>query len=274
MVFTHLFNLSFFFPTPLSFLDLPIYETQARIYVFFCNILQKTITCKAPQNFQALFLRITTEPLKAGYHIFVFVLSQQYFLVLSSSLHIFEISRGIITIIIIKQLGGSVRDHLVHLPCNEQRQLQVGQVVQSPVQPDLRCMQRWGMHHLSLGNLLQCLITSPKNLLPQTQEGSKSPLFQFRTISSCHTTTDPKKKPIPFLQLPFRYRKAHISSPENLLVSGLNCPNSLSLKVELRDQFTCNFSHLYLSLNLESLKKRELVCTQKKKSDIICQISH
>ena len=46
------------------------------------------------------------------------------------------------------ELEGSLKGHLVLLSCNEQRHLQLDQVVQSPVQPDFEC-QGWGIHHLS-----------------------------------------------------------------------------------------------------------------------------
>lgn len=39
--------------------------------------------------------------------------------------------------------------HLEQPHCNEQRHLQIGQVAQYPVQPDLECFWAWGNHHLS-----------------------------------------------------------------------------------------------------------------------------
>ena len=53
------------------------------------------------------------------------------------------------------ELEGTLKGHLVQLPCNEQGHLQLEQVAQSPVQPDLECLQGWA----SLDNLFQCLIT-------------------------------------------------------------------------------------------------------------------
>ena len=42
-----------------------------------------------------------------------------------------------------------VGGHLVQPPCNQQGHLQLAQVAQSPVQPDLECFQGWGIYHLS-----------------------------------------------------------------------------------------------------------------------------
>jgi len=41
------------------------------------------------------------------------------------------------------------KGHLIQLSCNEQGHLQLHQVLQSPIQPDLECLQEWGIHHLS-----------------------------------------------------------------------------------------------------------------------------
>ena len=42
-----------------------------------------------------------------------------------------------------------LKRHLVQLLCNEQRHLQLDQIAQSPLQPDLKCLQGWRIHHLS-----------------------------------------------------------------------------------------------------------------------------
>ena len=47
------------------------------------------------------------------------------------------------------ELEGTLKSHLVQLPCNEQGHLQLHQVAQSPIQPDIECLQGWGIHHLS-----------------------------------------------------------------------------------------------------------------------------
>ena len=44
---------------------------------------------------------------------------------------------------------GTFRAHLAQLPYNEQGHLQLDQVAQSPIQPDLECCQGWGIYHLS-----------------------------------------------------------------------------------------------------------------------------
>ncbi|KAK4822001.1 hypothetical protein QYF61_006615, partial [Mycteria americana] len=46
-------------------------------------------------------------------------------------------------------LDGTFKGHLVQPPCNEQGHLQLDQVAQSPVQPDLECFQGWGIYRLS-----------------------------------------------------------------------------------------------------------------------------
>jgi len=46
-------------------------------------------------------------------------------------------------------LEGTLKGHLVQLPCNEQGHLQLHQVAQSPIQPDLECLQGQGIHCLS-----------------------------------------------------------------------------------------------------------------------------
>ena len=35
------------------------------------------------------------------------------------------------------------------MPCNEQEDLQLDHVAQSPVQPDRECFQGWGIYHLA-----------------------------------------------------------------------------------------------------------------------------
>jgi len=42
-------------------------------------------------------------------------------------------------------LGRTFKGRLVQAPCSEQGHLQLGQVAQSPVQPDLECFQGWGI---------------------------------------------------------------------------------------------------------------------------------
>ena len=56
------------------------------------------------------------------------------------------------------ELEGALTGYLVQPPCNEQGHLQLAQVVQSPIQPDLECLQGWGIHHLS-GQPVQCFTT-------------------------------------------------------------------------------------------------------------------
>ena len=44
---------------------------------------------------------------------------------------------------------GTFKGRLVQSPCNEQGYLQLDQVAQSSIQPDLECFQGWGIYHLS-----------------------------------------------------------------------------------------------------------------------------
>ena len=46
-------------------------------------------------------------------------------------------------------LEGTFKDLLVQLLCNEQGHLQLDQFAQSPVQPDLECLQGQSIHHFS-----------------------------------------------------------------------------------------------------------------------------
>ena len=41
------------------------------------------------------------------------------------------------------ELEGTFKNHLVQLLCTEQGHLQLEQIAQSPVQPDLECHQGW-----------------------------------------------------------------------------------------------------------------------------------
>jgi len=47
------------------------------------------------------------------------------------------------------ELEGTLKGHLVQLPCNEQGHLQLDQGAQSPIQPDLVYLQGQDFHHLA-----------------------------------------------------------------------------------------------------------------------------
>ena len=88
------------------------------------------------------------------------------------------------------ELEGTLKGHVV--PCNEQGHLQLNQVAQSLVQPDLECLQRWGINHISGQPFPVPHQPHCKELLPYIQ--TKSPLFQFEIISPCSITTGPANK--------------------------------------------------------------------------------
>ena len=73
------------------------------------------------------------------------------------------------------ELEGTLKDHLVQLPCSEQGYIQIVQVVQSPVQPDLECLQGWDFHQFSRQPVPVPHHSYCKKLLPYIK--SKFPLF-------------------------------------------------------------------------------------------------
>ena len=58
-------------------------------------------------------------------------------------------SQNIHRIIELSQLEQTLKCQLVQLPCNEQEHLQLDHGAQSPIQPDLECLQGCSIHHLS-----------------------------------------------------------------------------------------------------------------------------
>jgi len=102
--------------------------------------------------------------------------------------------------IIIKlfELEGTFKNHLVQLPCNEQRHLQLHQFAQSHIQPDLERLQGWGIHHLSGQPVPVLHHPYCKLLLPYIQ--SKSLLYT-ETISPYPITTGPAKESVPLFLL-------------------------------------------------------------------------
>jgi len=69
------------------------------------------------------------------------------------------------------------------------RHLQLHQVAQSPVQPDLECFQGWGIYHLSGQPVPLFHPTRGKKCLLYIQ--SKSTLF--KTVTPCPIATGPTK---------------------------------------------------------------------------------
>jgi len=107
------------------------------------------------------------------------------------------------------ELQGTFKSHLIQLLCNEWGHLELDQL-------DLEHLQGWGIHHLSGQHVLRhsykkIKITKQTKKTTTTNKKtsslcliSKSPLFQFETISPSPITTDPAKEFIlVFLIVPF-----------------------------------------------------------------------
>ena len=82
------------------------------------------------------------------------------------------------------------KSNLVQPPCNEQGHLQLDQVVQNPVQPDLECFQGWGIHNIS-GPVPVFHHPHCKKFLPYIY--SESTLFLSKTIIPCPIATGSTK---------------------------------------------------------------------------------
>lgn len=105
--------------------------------------------------------------------------------------------------------------------------MQLDQVTQSPVQPDLEHFQRCCIHKFSGQPVSVTHCTHHKKCLLYAQ--SKLSLFQFKIAPSSPVTTDLDKKPLYIFLLYFMYWKATIRSSGSLHFFRLNSPNSLSL---------------------------------------------
>ena len=57
------------------------------------------------------------------------------------------------------ELEGTLKNHLVQLCCNEQGHVQLDQVAKSPIQPDIECLQGWGIYQLSRKSALYVGLT-------------------------------------------------------------------------------------------------------------------
>jgi len=117
-------------------------------------------------------------------------------------------------------LEGTFKGHLVQPPCSEQGHLQQDQDAQSPVQPDLECFHRWGLHHLSEEPVPGFRHTR-KKFLPFVQ--SKSALPYFITVNHFPIRTGPAKKESPHLSYkpPLTTERLQFPSPSHLLRMGL-----------------------------------------------------
>ena len=73
------------------------------------------------------------------------------------------------------ELEGTFEGQVVQPPCNEQGCLQPHQGAQSPLRPDLECLQEWDIHHLSGQHIPaphHCYCRNP--FLPKMEEGSSA----------------------------------------------------------------------------------------------------
>lgn len=92
------------------------------------------------------------------------------------------------------EFQGTRKGHLLQLPSNEQRNVQLSQVTQSLVQPDLECLQEWGIHYISRQSVPLPHYPHLKILFRYIQP--KSTLFTFEIISPCLITTDPAEETV------------------------------------------------------------------------------
>ena len=100
------------------------------------------------------------------------------------------------------ELEGSLRGHPVQLPCDAQRHLQLPQVLRAS---RLTAAVSEDGTSSRAGQPFQCLTSATvKNFFSYIS--SKSPLFQFETISPRPIPADPAEESVPFhLIPPFRY---------------------------------------------------------------------
>lgn len=86
-------------------------------------------------------------------------------------------------------LERTFRGHIVQAPCNEQGHLRPDQIVQSPVQPDLGCFQRWGICHFTGQPVPVSHVLNIKNSF----QVSCLRLFSFRSkpLLPCPVATGP-----------------------------------------------------------------------------------
>ena len=87
------------------------------------------------------------------------------------------------------ELEGTFKSHLAQLSYNEWGHPQLDQIAQSLVQPPPENLQRWGIHYICGQPVPVPHHSYCKSLLPYIY--TKSPLFNFETISPCPITTDP-----------------------------------------------------------------------------------
>ena len=117
------------------------------------------------------------------------------------------------------------RGNLAQPPCSEQGRLQLDQVAQRPVQPDLECFQRQGLHYLS-GQPHRCFTTvMVKNFFLIASLNLPSLSLKPLLLVLLQQALCPHLSYRPL----FRYWKAAVRSAHSLLFSRLNHPNSLSL---------------------------------------------
>ena len=88
-------------------------------------------------------------------------------------------------------LEETFKDHLVQPSGHGQGHFSLGQVAQSPIQPDFEHFQGWGIHNIS-GQPVPVSHPRHKKIPPYVQ--STSTLFQFKTVAPCPVTKGLGKK--------------------------------------------------------------------------------
>ena len=92
---------------------------------------------------------------------------------------------------------GTFKGYLVQLPWIKQGYLQLDQAAQSPIQPDLECLQGWGIHHLS-GQTVPVPHHSYCNVFFSLISNLNLLSFSLKPFFPCPVTTDLAEECVPF----------------------------------------------------------------------------
>ena len=152
-------------------------------------------------------------------------------------------------------MEGTFKGHLFQLPCNEEGHAQLDQFAQSPSSMT-SSVSRDEAPTASLGNLCQChphfFLVSKLNLHKSTDLPYLS-LKPFPLILSLHNLL--KSLSPSFLQVPFKYWKAVLMSPQSLLFSRLTCQCFIDIySIFIKDGWKC--FPMYFRLTVQMTKIR------------------